>query len=583
MLSVRAQGHQFPSEGFIFDDFDYERKSVPYYYDDISTSWKYVNLATNKNSIYGMNIWCLDYSCNDKGESRMWYQNSWNETSFTNRRNRSALRVSDLLDGQGWVSLEQKSRSYLAEGSDPHIVSGFAAGEGVWASAVRFSSMYDAGDVVGSAHSFQSFWLDAASKAVYIDQNGDANQLWSEADFEWNTHLNGGEGNPDPGPGIHPYIHTGFIEDGGGYTHAMYAYEGEDLYTCYYSPGDPYPASVNSPQDCSDVIGGNGINMFLFIRKGDGMIKFELQSHGWGGVLTMRSDWIIDQYYPIPSQDMRANFSFLISQDGDINKTETMNVDWFYYTPDYDRSSYDIIDDVNAYRYSGSYSISSPIGSRLNTIKINNNPMDLERPYDISDDNPSDLIEDSGLGVSVDGPTQLSTYQSARYVAQLGRLGGYFNIKWRYRNPNGVWSPREDNHGYIYNFIPTQNGCYKIRLEAVRLEYETWIETNDIYVYNKNVCSFGSLDMERSYESGITAMPNPTSGKLNIYTDIYNHDVEYLEIRDILGRTVLREDVLDQRGYYRRELNLTGFPVGVYMFIIRKKHGNETGLFTIAR
>ena len=65
--------------------------------------------------------------------------------------------------------------------------------------------------------------------------------------------------------------------------------------------------------------------------------------------------------------------------------------------------------------------------------------------------------------------------------------------------------------------------------------------------------------------SSLSAYPNPTSDELNIYFKIHRNQNTHIRINNVLGETVFCESVNDFKGDYRKKINLSMFPKGVYL------------------
>ena len=65
--------------------------------------------------------------------------------------------------------------------------------------------------------------------------------------------------------------------------------------------------------------------------------------------------------------------------------------------------------------------------------------------------------------------------------------------------------------------------------------------------------------------SSLSTYPNPTSDELNIYFKIHRNQNTHIRINNVLGETVFCESVNDFKGDYRKKINLSMFPKGVYL------------------
>ena len=133
---------QLPSQGVIFDDFEYT-----------STTWcseannaceGYPNSQPPLGSVFGRNVWHTNTS-GDTTNARAWYQYLWQELDYLEYQDTlSSLNVNG--NGSHHLIFRADSGSYGGHKSDKtissrQIISGFTARRGTWAARVNFGDL----------------------------------------------------------------------------------------------------------------------------------------------------------------------------------------------------------------------------------------------------------------------------------------------------------------------------------------------------------------------------------------------------------------------------------------------------------
>ncbi|MEM9996254.1 MAG: hypothetical protein AAF809_01035 [Bacteroidota bacterium] len=263
---------------------------------------------------------------------------------------------------------------------------------------------------------------------------------WGELDFEWqnhfNCHVNRFPCRRGGGPGPIPYLSTGLYE--GRNDHDAYfqahvfpynvippaaswgigqvgtstpmhagghgAADPVGWYQCRYALPGPDPTDITDPEvvrvgdveTCASLLSGSltapagdsfdalndGVYAMLVVRSDGEFVRFSVVGSGWddhepgggGGWFAMESPWLPGT---APTQAMMTVFDTQVTTPGDPTQPSVMEVDWFYYTPEFDRPSSHILRDVRALevanpgqRYAVLPAAGRPTDPRLRVIDV---------------------------------------------------------------------------------------------------------------------------------------------------------------------------------------------------------------------
>lgn len=315
-----AQQSPLPSEGVIFDDFQYE-----------STEWcRELDGSCDTQSppgyppagsLYGRNEWVITEN-GDTEYKRAWYQSNWHEHPIDYPHPSSSLHAgTDSLFG--YLTFRADADNYPPGANPQQISSGFASRRGTWAARVNFGDMEPAS--MGAM--IQAFWL--ISPAVSLDVNGNWGR--NEIDIEWNNffrdqnnqnyhylstvHHTGHSfwpGNPprrvplfspswpdgDGGVPIEQDWSCKFIWDENGPNEDVAMLEGEDCSKII----NKQTIQIDCPgSSCREYTPNHDPWILLFVQVTENDIFFRIKSLGWGGTIFAKS-----QRDDIPSKDRKS-------------------------------------------------------------------------------------------------------------------------------------------------------------------------------------------------------------------------------------------------------------------------------------
>jgi len=441
--------------------------------------------------------------------------------------------------------------------------------------------------------------------------------------------------NPDP----IPWVPVNVSENGTVIPMTAPSWPGGDRLGChrckFLLPGETMPSNptddsgfhMGTLDECAALIGNtfpvpnvaegpvfDNVVVYLLIRNDGDRARFELVSHGWGGLILMESDWFTGA---VPQQEMMAMFSSYVGgfdSGGTVEaqQTQSMEVDWFYYTPDAERNSNDILADVQHIRSNVVY-------------RLNSTGMRLERPYDL-EDVPSNIeCHSDELDHDIDDPLTITVLRSLN-AAEAGeaviRLShgsmpavGDYRIEWRekiHHVSSDTWSGWSDwfpLSGYRASFgaAPPQYDHRAVEVRAQRLRYcqyddnlppdgtidrAEWTRssnTNDYAVVTLSIPgpearpATGTSAEPLEFNVG-APYPNPAGSEAQINLALPEASEVYVTVQDILGREVMRqnEGVLEI-GAHTRRIDLQGLPPGHYIVTVQAGSHREIRQLTIVR
>lgn len=598
-----AQGTPWPTQGLVFDDFDYS-----------STAWEEERIRDNPSftgnngSLFGYNQWHTNYSLSGTQSKRLWYNYTWQEEP-------RPLRDGDFLDPvngptgnitmgfhapNGRKGTNCNDASVSNKAYHPQIMTGVSSRTGTWTSRLSFDATYDDSvvDII------QAFWLLGAAQTQHT-ASGDTIKYSDEIDVEWNNSFEDVGSFPyfvRFGHGLNqhePYQPFTRIEQGGNdgsYKIPFYPndYESNGELSCKWLYGS-YSTNLNE-DDCAramvgqytDIHGNTAqlpVSIIFNINVDGERIKYSFASHGWGGTIYGQTRASVDDASTL--DPLGALYSVYASVPRSVNDkcsqnvympAETqMEIDWFYFSPDPTLDYNTVTQHVEQLRNMGT--------SRITTINS-----DLERPDDFADGNdvfyhPGDH-DTSAINASLD--IAFYDLSKATVYADHSNRHGLFKYYWKVKNtyssgatqtvyPNNRDRSLDLNMGtFICSSTVTVTVSEYSHSGGIINSGVVTPETVSRTVNNPNSCQNLAASLQDSEQSELEAI---NAGERIALSGGEPGDYS-VDVYDSLGRVVLT----DTYSGADNEININSLASGFYILVATKQ--NERHLvhtFVIAR
>ena len=583
VVSSHSAFAQLPSEGVIFDDFEYT-----------STTWcSEVNGTCSggyppAGSVFGRNVWHTSVS-RATTNSRSWYRYLWQEQN--NEDTGTSLNVT--TGNNGHLTFRASAGTYSghqAGNTIPRqIISGFTARRGTWAARVNFGDMEPA----NVADFVQAFWTWSLTHG----RASDGTDRWNEFDFEWNNRFNGTSQQ-------YHYLRTGHTAGDISNANASASHvplfspawpdgdSGSPInfdWSCKFVWGNFEDVAKLGGEDCSKVVNQETVRghtplydpgMVLFLQITNTSVFYAIVSDGWGGVLVANSN----TSSRIPNLPMATLVSQHIQSASTVNTTEDYSVDWVYYSPS-------TTIDINNVNQHVAY-----LRNTVNTPRFNNTGLTLERPYA----HLAGVASTYGLAhrttsLSLDfslNPTIMNPGSQTPLVALPPLRHGFYRYTWRYRKiyssgSRSSWYSLASRYGgweALFTF-PTGFSVSAVEIE-VKLE-ELISPSNPVVINNSTVYpitryfTIFNAAASKQHQNASEALPDDFSLEQN-YPNPFNPQTEIrfalpeetpvtLLVSDLLGREVARliDGTVMSAGFHQVTWDASKLPSAVYMYQIR--------------
>ncbi|MBI2968194.1 MAG: T9SS type A sorting domain-containing protein [Bacteroidetes bacterium] len=139
----------------------------------------------------------------------------------------------------------------------------------------------------------------------------------------------------------------------------------------------------------------------------------------------------------------------------------------------------------------------------------------------------------------------------------------------------------------LNTLVSTDYNDYSTLLPLVTLSDNTWYAAGfgtdivpSIIVQIDTAAQTPGFDEILSEPTGLTVYPNPVVNHLNIVFTLSTPDKHFVELKNVIGQTVLSETI-EKAGKFNRTVDLNGFSKGVYMLQIRNSSSSRMELIVV--
>ncbi|HYF04418.1 MAG TPA: hypothetical protein VEC36_13625 [Patescibacteria group bacterium] len=288
----------------------------------------------SSGSLYGKNMW-LTGSGNIS--SKAWHRYNWGDPDVFGKH-------SGVTSAPHGITLFAKPGFKLGT-LTPCIGSGFVLKEGVYASRVRFSSLSQ------FTRAIQAFWLFTPDH--YRFKSGNDSIIYvNKVDFEWNNHFSG-QGQLR--------VHAATI----GAVHSKKGLIGTGFEIRLFKKNlsGVYEAIENSQEAYTRYVENKWWNFYIKIDSAKQVTEFSMEySHDEGmprgqiagGSVASATKVLpvkITEHYPRTHLSVLYNFgAWPNTADSLLTKEISIDVDWFYYTPNVDIGAPEIAQQVDFFK-----------------------------------------------------------------------------------------------------------------------------------------------------------------------------------------------------------------------------------------
>lgn len=482
--------------GFVFDDFAYA-----------TAEWTSVEGAPPAaHALFGRNPWCLDRACAETVVTRAWYRYLWPEPYFTPPDPASSLAV--MPGGRLRFRLDAGAHRGDHERFPRQIASGFAARTGTWVARVRFSDLRAV--PASEAEVIQAFWTMTPHSAVVGDPR-DGEKAWGEMDHEFNNyfHFHERAARVANQTGFRDGAHAGIRPLA---LRAPEAGPQAPAYSCTYRLRPGEAIREGDAETCTGIL-ASSLAVLLTIRNDGREAHFSVASAD----TTVHFAMATPPEPAPPAQPMMALFSQHIFMPhgrdaARLAAPQTLEVDWFYYTPDARRTLGAVRADVAAMRRRGHTRVNTVAGLRLAL------PYAPTAGLDCGAETPYETLCHAGLrslhplAVEISGPERLAAGQTGVFVARLPLRGGDYRVDWSFRyryadGRTGRWRHRE--RAYFRLTVPMDDAAEAVEVRVRVQEYRYVASTGTFEAAGPVVTAAATAERAPDGERGASYLPDP--------------------------------------------------------------------------
>jgi hypothetical protein len=374
---------------------------IPALFDDFSyNSTQDYPADSSVQSVFGMNGWHTE---NGVVQSRAWYSWGWHEHDYGD--------YAGFLPNQQGITLSIK-KGFKNGGNGPWITSGLAALQGTYVTRVRFGELPD------NSHTIQAFWLLSPNSYRFKREN-DSIRFFSEIDFEWNNFFSGPQN-----PGGHASYLTAQIEGNNatGKTEQLQFFKKE-------KNGNITNVTSKLFNGNQSIVANQWYYCVFTIDSAKRKVSYYMQSEPnmageiyYGSAMTngALAPFYLNNY---PLFELCPMYSVSFGgKDSNIRESSqeiTLDVDWFYYSPNSNLKLDDVLKEVINFRENGLYRINTTGSVTMRDMK--NTPMAVE----------------------ISGPSEVMPFSSANWTLSAAYRSTIMHVEYSYRfldtNNEGEW------------------------------------------------------------------------------------------------------------------------------------------------